>query len=124
MYRRMALIFVLFSIMMSACTSPITAQSPHFTLVMSLEQVGIGKRPITIKINDLEGNPIRDATVTLLPVMRQHGMLAPPMAVQAQEPGIYIFPDVNLDMSGEWQIQVTIVHDAVTDMIEIPVMIE
>lgn len=124
MFRRIALLFVLFSMMMSACTSPITAQSPHFRLAMSLEQVGIGKRPITIMINDLDGNPIRDATVTLLPVMRQHGMLSPPQTVQSEEPGRYVFRDINLDMSGEWQMQVTIEHESVIDMVEIPVMIE
>jgi hypothetical protein len=91
---------------------------------MSLEQVGIGKRPVTITVRDSNGNPVDGATVTLLPVMRQHGMLAPPLTVQSREPGTYIFPEVNLDMSGEWQMQVTIEHESVIDMIEIPVMIE
>lgn len=124
MVRRIHLVIVLFGIILSGCTAPITAQSAHFKVGMSLEQNGIGKRPVTITVHDASGNPVSGATVTLLPVMRQHGMLAPPIAVDSQDPGVYIFPEVNLDMGGEWQMQVTIVHDAVTDMIEIPVLIE
>lgn len=121
---RLAVLLMLIGMMLVACTAPITAQSAHFKLAMSLEQVGLGKRPVTLMVHDLDGNPIRGATVTLLPVMRQHGMLAPPMTIKSAEPGVYLFPEVNLDMSGEWQMQITIEYESVTDMVEIPVMIE
>lgn len=124
MVRVWRLILIMCMVLLTACTAPITAQSAHFTVGMSLEQIGIGKRPVTITLRDRDGNPVDGATVTLLPVMRQHGMLAPPLAVQSNQPGTYLFPEVNLDMSGEWQMQVTIAHESVTDMIEIPVMIE
>ena len=75
-------------------------------------------------MHDLDGAPVNGARVTLLPVMRQHGMLAPPRTVQATDSGTYLFPEMNLDMSGEWQMQITIAHDSITDMIEIPVLIE
>lgn len=124
MVRFWGLILMIGLLLLTACTAPITVQSAHFTVGMSLEQVGLGKRPVTITVRDSEGNPVEGATVTLLPVMRQHGMLAPPIAVQSNQPGTYLFSEVNLDMSGEWQMQVTIVYESVTDMIEIPVMIE
>jgi hypothetical protein len=111
-------------LLLTACTTPITAQSAHFKIGMSLEKVGLGKRPVTITVHDLDGTPIDGATVTLLPVMRQHGMLAPPVAVESNESGVCLFPEMNLDMSGEWQMQVTIAHDSIIDMIEIPVLIE
>lgn len=115
---------VVFLFVITACAAPITAQSAHFVVGMSLEQVGLGKRPVTITVRDRDGNPVDGATVTLLPVMRQHGMLAPPMTVQSNVTGTCLFQEVNLDMSGEWQMQVTIVYESMTDMIEIPVMIE
>lgn len=121
---RLSLLVVGISLILAACTAPITAQSAHFKLGMSLEQVGLGKRPVILTVHDLNGVPISGATVTLLPVMRQHGMLAPPIATQSNEPGVYTFPEVNLDMSGEWQMQITIVHNTITDMVEIPVLIE
>jgi hypothetical protein len=124
MVRVLGLMLMISVLLLTACIAPITAQSAHFTVGMSLEQVGIGKRPVTITVRDNDGNPVDGATVSLLPVMRQHGMLAPPIAVQSSTQGAYLFPEVNLDMSGEWQMQVTIEHESITDMIEIPVMIE
>lgn len=124
MARSFGLVWVIVLLLLSGCATPITAQSAHFRVGMSLEQVGIGKRPITITVHDLDGAPVNGARVTLLPVMRQHGMLAPPRTVQATDSGTYLFPEMNLDMSGEWQMQITIAHDSITDMIEIPVLIE
>lgn len=123
MVRAIWLVLML-GLLLTACARPITAQSAHFKVGMTLELVGLGKRPVTITVHDLSGRPMSDATVTLFPVMRQHGMLAPPISSDASEPGVFLFPDVNLDMSGEWQMQLTIVAGSVTDMIEIPVVIE
>jgi hypothetical protein len=124
MGRSLWVLLVSAMLLLTACAAPITAQSAHFRVGISLDQVGLGKRPVMITVHDLDGQPIDGATVTLLPVMRQHGMLAPPMAVQSNEPGKYLFSEVNLDMSGEWQMQITIEHVTTTDLIEIPVMIE
>jgi len=79
---------------------------------------------VMVTLVDQSGNPVDNAIITLLPVMRQHGMLAPPLTVHASQSGEYLFPDVNLDMSGEWQMQITIVVGTTTDLIEIPVIIE
>jgi hypothetical protein len=115
---------VILALVVSACSSPIVARSAHYNIGLSLELVGLCKRPITLTLHDKQGLPVTGATVTLLPIMRQHGMLAPPVTLVEQSAGVYVVSEVNLEMSGEWQMQVTVVLDAVTDMVEIPVMIE
>lgn|GEM_PF-2083268 len=122
--RLLLVMSMVFACVLGACGAPITAQSEHFRITMTLEQEGLGKRPVMVTLVDQSGNPVDNAIITLLPVMRQHGMLAPPLTVHASQSGEYLFPDVNLDMSGEWQMQITIVVGTTTDLIEIPVIIE
>jgi hypothetical protein len=124
MVRTWWLRLVILALLLNACASPIEARSAHYNIGLSLELVGLGKRPITLTLHDKQGLPVTGATVTLLPIMRQHGMLAPPVTFVEQSAGVYVVSEVNLDMSGEWQMQVTVVLDAVTDMVEIPVMVE
>ena len=121
---RICVFVVWLGLVLGGCAAPIAAQSAHYDVTMMLEQEGLGKRTVVIRLADLSGNPVDDAIITLLPVMRQHGMLAPPIMVKATTSGEYVFPDVNLDMSGEWQMQLTIVVGSTKDMIEIPVVIK
>jgi hypothetical protein len=91
---------------------------------VQLDTVGIGSRPLTITLTDLQHKPVTDATIVVTPIMQQHGMLGIPMTLQAAANGVYTLAEFELSMTGEWQLQFDITHAGQRDTITVPVIIQ
>lgn len=108
----------------SCSVAGFTARSTQYNITVQLDTVGIGKRPLTVMLQDRTDNPITDATITVTPLMPQHGMLGIPTQLQAGDPGVYTVAELELSMSGEWQLQFDIVRAGTREQIMLPVVIE
>lgn len=107
-----------------AATPAIQVESNAYRVQAELEQVGLGKRPVVLTITTLTGAPVTGAQVEILPIMEQHGMLSPPLTLQETAPGVYTHPELDLTMSGEWQLKLAITRAEVRSELILPVIIE
>jgi YtkA-like len=108
-----------------ACASaPISVQSKHFGITVVVSASGIGTRPITVTLTGADKKTINDATITVTAVMNQHGMLSVPLTLTAHPDGTYTSDALDLNMAGEWQLQLHIVQSSVNDTIIIPVVVK
>lgn len=105
-------------------TPPIRVESRTYRVQAELERVGLGKRPIVLTVTTLTGEPVTGAQVEILPIMEQHGMLSPPLILQETTPGVYTHPELDLTMSGEWQLKLAITYAENRSELLLPVVIE
>jgi len=80
-------------------------------LVLSLEtqpsKSQVGENVLRVRIRDAKGNPVPDATVSLLAVMNMPGMAPAKANSKHTKDGIYEAP-VNFAMAGIWDITVSV----------------
>ena len=80
-------------------------------LVLSLEtqpsKSQVGENVLRVRIRDAKGNPVPDATVSLLAVMNMPGMAPAKANPKHTKDGIYEAP-VNFAMAGTWDITVSV----------------
>jgi len=127
-HRRVVLVVWLW-IWASVCVAcagppPIRVESRTYRVQAELERVGLGKRPIVLTVTTLTGEPVTGAQVEILPIMEQHGMLSPPLILQETTPGVYTHPELDLTMSGEWQLKLAITYAESRSELLLPVVIE
>jgi len=122
MRRVMCLLCVLLVV---ACGAPVqvTAQNAAVHVVFSIDERTLGVRSGTVQITDTEGNRIDDAQVTLTAVMTQHGMMNPPLPLSTNGTS-YAFTQLNVNMVGEWQMQLRIEGPNLSTTIDIPIVFE
>ncbi|MFM7678501.1 MAG: FixH family protein [Roseiflexaceae bacterium] len=101
-----------------------SARSAQYSITVQLDTVGIGTRPLTVTLTDLQRKPVTDATVVVTPIMQQHGMLGIPMPLQVTDDGVYTLSELELTMTGEWQLQFDITRAGQHDIITLPVIIQ
>lgn len=119
------LVWIVLVFVLVACASaPIRVQSQHFEITLAVHANGIGTRPITVTLTSLDKKSIPDATVTVTAVMTQHGMLGVPLTLIAHPDGTYTSDALDLNMAGEWQLQLQIVQGDATDTLTIPVVVK
>ncbi len=114
----------LLMVLVACVSAPIQVQSQHFGITVAVSASGIGTRPITVTLTSIDKIPITDATVTVTTVMTQHGMLGVPLPLMAHPDGTYTSDALDLNMAGEWQLQLHIVQGTVNDTIAIPVVVK
>ncbi len=117
-------VFVIAAFLVGCSAAGFSAKGTHFGIRVDVETTGVGKRPLSITINDLQGNPIGDATVMVTPIMPEHGMLGIPQTLIATEKGVYKLAELDLMMSGEWQLQVDIQQNGQRDTLTLPITIQ
>lgn len=111
-------------VLVACANAPIKVQSQYFEVMLVVSPIGIGTRPITVTLTSSKKALITDATVTLTAVMTQHGMLSVPLRLRAHPDGTYTSDALDLNMAGEWQLQLHIVQGDITDTITIPVVVK
>jgi hypothetical protein len=121
--RRWVLFCVLFVCV--SCAAPVTidAQNTAYRVTMTFDQRTLGFRSGVLTVTDTQGTVISDATVTLTAVMRQHGMMTPPLALPSTPAG-YTFEKLEINMVGEWQMLVRIVVNGQESVLELPIVFE
>jgi len=116
--------FGLLVLLVACASAPINAQSQHFGITVAVNTNGIGIRPVTITLTSTDKKPIGDATITVFAVMNQHGMLGVPLTLTPHADGTYTSDALDLNMAGEWQLQLHIVQGSVNDTMTIPVVVK
>lgn len=108
-----------------ACAVPVTidAQNTAFSVSMTFDERTLGFRSGVLTVTDTQGTVISNATVTLTAVMRQHGMMTPPMQL-VRSPAGYTFEKLEINMMGEWQMLVRISANGQESVLEIPIVFE
>ena len=92
-------------------------------MVVTIDERSLGFRTGMIQITDRRGVPIEDAKVTLTAVMKQHGMMNPPMTLTHHDSG-YQFEKLEVNMVGEWQMRIRIIHATFNTTVEVPILFE
>ena len=106
-----------------AAPAPIRAQNSTLVALLTLDQRSLGKRSGTVLFSNADGTPVNDATVTVTAVMQQHGMILPPFALH-KTPAGYQFDALQIDMAGEWQLQLRITRNGTETLLELPVVFQ
>lgn len=115
---------VLIALMLVGCSvAGFSAQSAQYRIQLTMDTNGVGKRRLTLSIADLQGSPVSDATVTVTPIMPQHGMLGIPQTFTASGNGVYQLAECDLTMTGEWQLQFEIQRNGQHDTLTLPITI-
>ncbi|MFM2308172.1 MAG: hypothetical protein RLY87_292 [Chloroflexota bacterium] len=120
-----ALLLLMLAFLSVACSSPqpYTAQNTDVRVVLHIDEQSLGFRSGTVEVTDLGGKSITDARVTLTAVMKQHGMINPPLTLNVGTNG-YTYTDLEINMVGEWQMQVRVERSTLNTVIEIPIVFE
>lgn len=121
---RWILLVVSMLFLMGCAITPLSVRSSQYLVQVQLDTNGIGKRPLTVTLSDLQNNPVSDAVITVAPVMPQHGMMAVPLTLQHTDAGSYHIPELDLTMTGEWQLQFVIQRNGVREELMLPVIIQ
>jgi hypothetical protein len=115
---------VLLLLLVACASAPIQVQSQHFAITVAVSPEGIGTRPITVTLTRSDKTPVPDATVMVTAVMTQHGMLGVPLTLTPHADGTYTSDALDLNMAGEWQLQLRIAQGNHTDTVTIPVVVK
>ena len=101
-----------------------TVRSAQYSISVQLDTVGVGTRPLTVTLKDLQDQPVTNATIVVTPIMQQHGMLGIPQLLKVTDNGVYTLTEFELSMTGEWQLQFDITRAGQRDTITLPVVIQ
>ncbi len=98
-------------LILTACASggPSTVQTLSYQVTLTLDERRIGEYPAIITIERREGmQPGPIESVSVVPMMRQHGMASPEVVAQQLPDGRYRADGLLFSMDGDWQIEVYI----------------
>ncbi len=98
-------------LILATCASngPLTVQTLSYNVTLTLDERRVGEYPAIITIEHREGaqsSPIE--SVSIVPMMRQHGMASPEVVAQPLPDGRYQADGLLFSMDGDWQIEVYI----------------
>lgn len=84
-------------------------QTLSYNVTLTLEERRVGEHPAIITIERREGaQPGPIESVSIVPMMRQHGMASPEVVAQPLPDGRYRAEGLLFSMDGDWQIEVYI----------------
>ena len=110
--RRAFIAFTLIAtLILAACASdgPSTVQTLSYNVTLTLDERRVGEYPAIITIEHREGmQPGPIESVSVVPMMRQHGMASPEVVAQPLPDGRYRADGLLFSMDGDWQIEVYI----------------
>lgn len=89
-------------------TQPYLAESTQHSFKLRPATTKTGANSFDLEITDRSGNPARDGSVTVEPVMPQMGHAVSPITAGPREPGRYKVENVDLPMAGQWEITVSL----------------
>lgn len=98
-------------LLLTACASggPSTVQTLSYQVTLTLDERRVGEYPAIITIERREGmQPGPIESVSVVPMMRQHGMASPEVVAQRLPDGRYWAEGLLFSMDGDWQIEVYI----------------
>ena len=121
--RYLQLFCVLFFFVACAAPATIDAQNSAYRVTMTVDDRTLGFRSGVLTLTDTEGTVISDAKVTLTAVMRQHGMMTPPLVLLSTPAG-YTFEKLEINMVGEWQMLVRVAANGQESVLELPLVFE
>ena len=121
--RRLLILLLVCSCVACAGAAPIRAQNDDVAVVLAIDERTLGFRSGTLLITERSGAPIEDATVTVTAVMKQHGMINPPLQLSHSDAG-YQFDRLEVNMVGEWQLQIRITRSTLRTTVDIPIVFE
>jgi len=99
------------TLILAACASggPSTVQTLSYNVTLTLDERRVGEYPAIITIERREGmQPGPIESVSIVPMMRQHGMASPEVVAQPLPDGRYRAEGLLFSMDGDWQIEVYI----------------
>jgi hypothetical protein len=99
------------TLILAACASdgPSTVQTLSYNVTLTLDERRVGEYPAIITIERREGmQPGPIESVSVVPMMRQHGMASPEVVAQPLPDGRYRAEGLLFSMDGDWQIEVYI----------------
>jgi hypothetical protein len=99
------------TLILAACASggPSTVQTLSYNVTLTLDERRVGEYPAIITIEHREGmQPGPIESVSVVPMMRQHGMASPEVVAQPLPDGRYRAEGLLFSMDGDWQIEVYI----------------
>ncbi|WP_434443878.1 FixH family protein [Lentzea sp. E54] len=97
---------------------PHLAESGRFRFVLTPASTRSGSNSFDLRITDRSGNAAQ-GDVTVEPAMPQMGHALAPITATALAPGRYQVPHVDLFMSGQWEITVSLS----TERVVIPLLL-
>lgn len=98
-------------LLLTACASggPSTVQTLSYQVTLTLDERRVGEYPAIITIERREGmQPGPIESVSVVPMMRQHGMASLEVVAQRLPDGRYRAEGLLFSMDGDWQIEVYI----------------
>ncbi|MGQ9548966.1 MAG: FixH family protein [Roseiflexus sp.] len=104
-------LLLIVTLLLVACTSngPSTVQTLSYQVTLTLDEHRVGEYPAIIAIERRDGvQPGPIESVSIVPMMRQHGMASPEVVAQPLPDGRYRAEGLLFSMDGEWQIEVYI----------------
>ncbi len=103
------LIVALLFLVSCAAGGPLTTQTLSYQVTLTLDERRVGEHPATITIERRDGvQPGPIESVSIVPMMRQHGMASPEVIAQPLPDGRYQADGLLFSMDGDWQIEVYI----------------
>ncbi len=99
------------TLILAACASdgPSTVQTLSYNVTLTLDERRVSEYPAIITIERREGmQPGPIESVSVVPMMRQHGMASPEVVAQPLPDGRYRAEGLLFSMDGDWQIEVYI----------------
>ncbi|ABU58480.1 conserved hypothetical protein [Roseiflexus castenholzii DSM 13941] len=109
--RALVALLLLALLFLSGCSAdgPSTVQTLSYNVTLTLEERRVGEHPAIISIERREGaQPGPIESVSIVPMMRQHGMASPEVIAQPLPDGRYRADGLLFSMDGDWQIEVYI----------------
>ncbi|MFQ3633147.1 FixH family protein [Roseiflexus sp.] len=111
--RRSALgaLLIVALLLLAGCAAggPLTTQTLSYQVTLTLDERRVGEHPAMITIERREGKqPGPIESVSIVPMMRQHGMVSPEVIAQPLPDGRYQADGLLFSMDGDWQIEVYI----------------
>lgn len=109
--RSLGALLLLILLLLSGCATdgPSTVQTLSYNVTLTLEERRMGEHPAIVTIERREGvQPGPIESVSIVPMMRQHGMASPEVIAQPLPDGRYRADGLLFSMDGDWQIEVYI----------------
>lgn len=110
-FRPLGALLLLILWLLSGCATdgPSTVQTLSYNVTLTLEERRMGEHPAIVTIERREGvQPGPIESVSIVPMMRQHGMASPEVIAQPLPDGRYRADGLLFSMDGDWQIEVYI----------------
>ena len=88
-------------------TNPLVADSQHYSFKVSAQPLKQGTNSLDIEVTDRAGTPAT-GDVTVEPAMPQMGHALSPVTAVRTQPGRFRVDGVDLPMSGQWEVTVSL----------------